>query len=322
MQKKKLSILMHGGAKRVSIAKMFLREAEKSGIELKLYSWELQPVVPIAEVAEIHVGRRCDDPKLLDELHSFCLEKNIDVMIPFIDPAIGVVAKYRDSFGGIFAPLGSIESVEGMFDKAVAANLFENAELPIPKTYTLANHSFPLIAKPRFGSASQGIKVIRSEEELAEIAPNISDYLLQEYVENRQEITVDCYVSQGGKVIAAVPRLRVAVIGGEVSRTITIDSPEVVQLSNLTLKKLNLRGAITLQFIHDLTTGRMLLMEINPRLGGGVVCSIHAGANMPQYILNEALGKNITPCKDTLIGLEITRYQQEVTFYKGNFLAD
>lgn len=318
MQNKKLSILMHGGAKRVSIAKMFLQEAREAGIELKLYSWELQPVVPIAEVAQIHIGRRCDDPGLLDELHSFCLEKGIDVMIPFIDPAIGVVAKYRDTFGGIFAPLGSIESVEGMFDKAVAAKLFEKAQLPIPQTYTLQYHSFPLIAKPRFGSASQGIKVIRSEEELSEIATDADDYLLQEYIENREEITVDCYVSQTGEVIAAVPRLRVAVIGGEVSRTITIDSPKVVKLSHLTLQKLNLKGAVTLQFIHDIDTGRVLLMEINPRLGGGVVCSVHAGANMPRYIINEALGESITPCKNPLIGLEITRYQQEVTFYKGN----
>ena len=107
----KLSILMHGGAKRVSIARMFLAEARKMGLELDLYSWELQSVVPIAEVAEIAVGRRCDDPLLLEDLHKFTLEKGINIMIPFIDPAIGVVAKYRDLYGGIFAPLGSLESV-------------------------------------------------------------------------------------------------------------------------------------------------------------------------------------------------------------------
>lgn len=290
------------------------------GLKLDLYSWELQPVVPIAEVAEIAVGRRCDDPLLLEDLHKFTLEKDINIMIPFIDPAIGVVAKYRDLYGGIFAPLGSLESVEGMFDKVVAAEIFEKAGLPIPATYSLENHLFPLIAKPRFGSASQGILVIDSEEQLAEIADKADDYLLQEYISRREEITVDCYVAVDGEIIATVPRLRIAVIGGEVSRTITIDSPEIVELSRQTLAALNLRGAVTLQFIRDLDSGRVLLMEINPRLGGGVVCSIHAGANMPRYILQETLGQKLKPCSNWLIDLEISRYQQEVTFHKGKLL--
>lgn len=320
MPKRKLSILMHGGAKRVSIARMFLEEARKSGLELDLYSWELQPVVPIAEVADIAVGRRCDDPLLLEDLHKFSLDKGIDIMIPFIDPAIGVVAKYRDLYGGIFAPLGSLDSVEGMFDKVVAAEIFEKAGLPIPATYSLDNHVFPVIAKPRFGSASQGILVINSEKELEQIAGKTDGYLLQEYIEKREEITVDCYVATDGEIIATIPRLRIAVVGGEVSRTITIDSPEIVELSRKTLSALNLRGAVTLQFIRDLATGRILLMEINPRLGGGVVCSIHAGANMPRYILQEALGEKPQPCTNWLIDLEISRYQQEVVFHKGNLI--
>lgn len=308
---------MHGGAKRVSIAKMFLAEAQKMDIDLHLFSWELQPVVPIAEVAEIVVGRRCDDPLLLNDLHSFTINKGIDIMIPFIDPAISVVAKYRDSYGGIFAPLGSFSGVEGMFDKARAAQIFQDAALPIPATYTIAKHKFPIIAKPRFGSASQGIIIINSEAELAQIAPVAHQYLLQEYIPQREEITVDCYVSQSGTIIATVPRRRIAVIGGEVSRTITIDSPEIISLSRQTLSSLDLRGAVTLQFIHDTDTGRILLMEINPRLGGGVVCSIHAGANIPHYILAEALNQPISPLPSYLTNLEITRYQQEITFHNG-----
>lgn len=315
-----LKILMHGGAKRVSIARMFLAEAEKAGIDIKLYSWELQPVVPIAEVAEVVVGRRCDDPLLPEQLHDFTLINGINVMIPFIDPAIEVVADYRDTYCGIFAPVGSVDSVKGMFDKVESARLFEVAGLPIPRTYTLDDYAYPIIAKPRFGSASEGIVIINSDEQLSSIAAVAGNYLLQEYIPHREEITVDCYVSQTGEIIAAVPRLRVAVVGGEVSRTVTIDAPEIVELSHRVLKSLNLRGAVTLQFIRDLDSERCMLMEINPRLGGGVVCSVHAGANMPRYIIDEALGRRLTPCSDWRPGVEITRYQQEVTFFKSEIL--
>ena len=107
MPKRKLSILMHGGAKRVSIARMFLEEARKSGLELDLYSWELQPVVPIAEVADIAVGRRCDDPLLLEDLHKFSLDKGIDIMIHLgrLDGGMRKVIEVQELIGKISRPL-------------------------------------------------------------------------------------------------------------------------------------------------------------------------------------------------------------------------
>jgi len=33
-----------------------------------------------------------------------------------------------------------------------------------------------------------------------------------------------------------------------------------------------------------------MIMEINPRLGGGAVAAVHAGADIPAMIISEALG--------------------------------
>ena len=55
-------------------------------------------------------------------------------------------------------------------------------------------------------------------------------------------------------------------------------------------------------------------MEINPRLGGGAVCSVHAGADIPGMILDEAMGVTChrAPYRP---GTEIARYLQEVVFF-------
>ena len=110
------------------------------------------------------------------------------------------------------------------------------------------------------------------------------------------------------------PRLRIEVLGGEVTRTRTVDYPELVELSNRVIRDLRLRGPVTLQFIRDETTGSLMLMEINPRLGGGVVCSIHAGADIPRLILEEYMGKTPEPIENVKPGVLICRYFDETVF--------
>ena len=58
-------------------------------------------------------------------------------------------------------------------------------------------------------------------------------------------------------------------------------------------------------------------MEVNPRLGGGVICSIYAGATIPDYILQEALGIPVRPCEDWVDRCLMARYQKETIFYNS-----
>ena len=130
-------------------------------------------------------------------------------MVPFVDGAVEVAARYRDLYGGVTVPAGDPASAALMFDKVEADRVFREKGLPVP-----FSDRFPLIAKPRFGSASKGIKIIADETEFRPFAGN-PDYLLQEYISPRREITVDCYVSLAGEIIAAVPRYRLETQGGE-----------------------------------------------------------------------------------------------------------
>lgn len=314
---RQINILMLGGAKRVSVATKIALMGYRLGITVVFFSWELEKTVPIASLAEVIVGCRWNDPQVLEKLHETVVDKKIDMIIPFVDGAIGVAVRYRDRYGDVWVPAGSVESVENMFDKVTAACIFEQNSLPIPKTYTATDYSLPLIAKPRRGSASSGIIIVEDDDSMKRLVPHADDYILQEYIADRDEITVDCYVTLSGKPIAIVPRRRIDIAAGEVTRTITIDSPEIVELSATVLKRLNLRGAVTLQFIIDKTNSRTMLMEVNPRLGGGVVCSMHAGANIPEFILTDFDGGELTPCTDWVPGMEIVRYQQEIAFYNG-----
>ncbi len=311
-----LNVLFLGGAKRVSFGRKLIEAARIRGIELKVFSYELDSEVPVASIGGIILGRRWNAPDLLEHLHHVVTSYRIDVMLPFVDGAVGVAGSYVAAYGDVWAPVVSAAKAETLFDKVESAKEFEKHGIPVPRTYAGGRPELPLIAKPRHGSASKGIKIIDNVADFKAIVKQADDYLLQEYIPVRTEYTVDCYISMSGKVLCVSPRVRLEVVGGEVSRTRTVDDSEIMSVSEKVIKSLRLRGAVTLQFLRDNESGRLMLMEINPRLGGGVVCSIHAGADIPGMIVEEATGlipKPATAIKpDTLI----CRYFEEVVFYK------
>lgn len=318
-----LRILMLGGAKRVSMARMFQQAARKLGSEAYIFSYELSATVPIATCSEVIIGRKFSDPDVLDHLHHTVERYGIYIIIPFVDPAVGVAAAYRDRHPGtVFVPVGDKDGAELMFDKCRSAAMFASAGLPIPATYTGGDVTMPLIAKPRNGSASKGIQPIDSLADIARLPMPADNYLIQERIDEREEISVDCYVSvHDGDVIAAVTRRRLEVTGGEASRTATFHDADAETLAADTLRTLGLRGAVTIQLLRDKRDGRLMIMEINPRLGGGAVCAVHAGADIPMMILQEACRQK--PQRAVWdADVEITRYMQEVTFKNGQLITD
>lgn len=305
---KKIRILFLGGAKRVSMAEKFISAGHRLGIEVEIFSYELSREVPIASVAGILTGLKWGDPGIYDDLHSKVSAYGIDLMIPFVDGAVEVAARYRDMYGDVTVPVGLAEASARMFDKIEADRFFRENGLSVP-----SRQGFPLIAKPRFGSASKGIRIIADDNELNAL-PNPSEYLLQKYISPRKEITVDCYVSLAGEIIAAVPRYRIEIQGGEASVTETFRDEEVERLARETLAATGLRGAVTIQMLRDLRDNRLMLMEINPRLGGGAVCACHAGADLPEFILRDTLNMPLSPCDNWKSQIRICRYLSEVAF--------
>ncbi len=311
-----VNILFLGGAKRVAMGRLFMAAAKKRGLECNIFSSEISRNVPISCIGTVVEGRRWNDPGIYGFLECLCRRHDIDIVIPFVDGGVAVAARLHERMPSVFVPASSAELCESMFDKVAAADIFEKLSIDAPRTYRGGRVETPLIAKPRHGSASQGLIKIDNIDDLPS-ADTIGDYLIQQRFDRREEISVDCYVSIAGKnpePMAIVPRTRLEVAGGEVVRSITIDDAEVVAFVERALSAIGLRGAVTVQLIRDDDTGRLYIMEINPRLGGGAVCSVHAGADIPGMILDEAMGVTChrAPYRP---GTEIARYLQEVVFF-------
>ncbi len=159
---------------------------------------------------------------------------------------------------------------------------------------------------------------INSLQKLYELQGVSHRYLIQERIDNREELTVDCYVCvRTGHIAGISPRVRLEVSGGEVVRTLTVDCPEAVALARRTLEATGLRGAVTVQLIRDLDYGRYMVMEINPRLGGGAVASVYSGFNLPAAIIADCLGEEVN-AGEARPGYMTVRYLEDLVFVPEN----
>jgi carbamoyl-phosphate synthase large subunit len=171
---------------------------------------------------------------------------------------------------------------------------------------------FPLFLKPWDGSASRGNALVNNRQELLFYARRIPNAICQELIRGAEH-TCDVYVDFDMKVRCVVPRRRIEVRAGEVSKGQVVKNPRLMAEAIRLVEKLGAGpGVITLQlFLTD--DGKVKFIEINPRFGGGAPLSIKAGANFPKWILQELTGRkpNIRPdaFKDGLIML---RYDSEV----------
>jgi len=313
-----VNILFLGGAKRVSLAEHFIRSGQALNLEVHVFSYELGPYAPIAQVGKVIVGKRWDDNDLYQHLLDTIKNNHIDVVLPFVDRAIEICAILKTKVSNVFIPCSPLALCRTMYDKLMAENWFKTRGLPIPPSYKAGDTpKFPAILKPRKGSASQGIRIVQTQQEW-ELVEDKEAYVVQHYIRNNREFTVDCYVTQNRRTICMVPRQRLAVSGGEVTTSVTLRDETILDLCRKILSTGSFQGPITIQFIRDMQTLQTYVMEINPRLGGGVINSIEAGADIPGFILQEAMGQEPSPCVRWQENVLMTRYQKEVIFHHAD----
>ncbi|HUV63069.1 MAG TPA: ATP-grasp domain-containing protein [Sedimentisphaerales bacterium] len=262
------------------------------------------------------------------ELLSIVKANKVRLLVPTVDLDLKALSQNKAKFAaaGCRVLVSDPQVIDICQDKRKTYKFLRKNNFDTPTTLSIEtalnrkskieNHKsqtrFPLFVKPWDGSASKGNAVVNNRGELLFYSRRIPNAICQEFVEG-VEHTCDVYVDFDMKVRCVVPRRRIEIRAGEVSKGQTVKDRRIMAQAASVVEKLGAGpGVITLQlFLTD--DNKIKFIEINPRFGGGAPLSIKAGANFPKWILQELTGKkpNIRPdnFKDGLIML---RYDSEV----------
>jgi carbamoyl-phosphate synthase large subunit len=239
-----------------------------------------------------------DDHSFVDMLFKIVKMYQVEVLMPSSGFDIYPYSENRKQLAeiGAEAIVSDRDKLEICRDKMLTFQTLGNRfVLPFTTTEPDKIESFPILAKPRFGKGSRGIVKIEDESDLRYILSKREDLVFQEYLPGT-EYTVDVLSDLIGKPLMAVPRIRM-----QKDPSLEIDCMKIAEY-------IGIRGPCCIQ-MKESGDGRLKLIEVNPRMGGGTIFTTLAGANFPALLLDIIEGKQIT--LPTISEITVIRYFDE-----------
>jgi len=298
-KRRNIVILFTCIGRRVSLLRAFRQACSRLGYN---------SVIIGADTTENSAALQCCDRKYIvksvfqrgyaQEVIDIIGREKVDILIPTIDLDLPIWAKNRNKLSktGCTSLVSSPKVVEICQDKRKTYQFLKKHGFDTPEIMTvrqalnLKKHNFPYFLKPWDGHASRKNMVVHNRQELKFHTSRIPNCLVQEFVDGLEH-TVDVLVDFDGKVRCLVPRRRIEVRDGEVSKSQTIKNSLMIEQTKALVEALGAGpGVITIQCFLN-SNNKVKFIEINPRFGGGVPLSIKAGANFPRWILQLWLGR-------------------------------
>jgi carbamoyl-phosphate synthase large subunit len=266
--------------------------------------------------------------KYVETILEIIKEKKIDCVFPVHDHELVVIASLRKDFPELcFWAVNEESVIETCNNKILANGLAAKLGILTPESFidykNIPPEKFPVIAKPVNGVSSRGMCIANDKEQL-EIFMNDKDekkYLIQSYISNDAEFTIDAYSTYDGKFYGAMTRQRIETKDGIATKGVTIQNDYLIDMTKRFLNEIKYCGIANLQFIQS--KGKYYFIEINPRFSGAGILSIHAGFNSPMFTIKESLNEKLQPLSSLNLKYDfyMTRYWQEnFSYAAGNII--
>ena len=319
--KNKLNILFTCIGRRVSLLDCFRRAAGQLKVNASFFGTDTTDLSPALQLCdESFLVKPTTHPGYIRQLLSIVKNNKVKLLVPTVDLDLKLLAQNKAKFSslGCQVLVSAPEVIDICQDKRKTYRFLVKNGFDTPLTMSVRSAlskgklNWPCFLKPWDGYAGRGNAVVNNRRELSFFAKRIPNAICQQFIEGT-EYTCDVYIDFSLKVRCVVPRKRIEVRTGEVSKAQIIKNTKImIQAADLVEKLGAGPGVITLQLF--LTSDRKIkFIEINPRFGGGAPLSIKAGANFPKWILQELSGKKqnvrFDGFQDNLIML---RYDSEV----------
>jgi biotin carboxylase len=254
------------------------------------------------------------DRRFIDAVARICEREKIDVIYPSWDPYVCVLSKNVELFArlGVTIPVPDFQTVLSALDKHRTVEIGQAVGFPCPRTYLYESpeqlrwiatrESFPLVVKPRFTSGGRGMSIVRTPEELIDVAPRTAaEYgnpLVQEYIPGGHRDSAQFVVDRTGRVVFAFHKRRLRTFR-RTARLATVSesaSPdERLRDSEALLAKLGCWGALGIETIRDPRDGLQKLMEVNARFPRQLWNRTELGINEPWLCVQIARNAHVPP---------------------------
>ncbi|HNT02583.1 MAG TPA: ATP-grasp domain-containing protein [Bacillota bacterium] len=304
-----MKLLITAVGKRVQLIKYLKRQFTVIGADCSM----LAP-------ASFHVDRfcpvsPCDNPGYIGEVLNICRKYGIDILLPLYEKEFYLLDSIREELlnEGTLLLLSDKRVLDICSDKWETYQFFIGSNISTPisfKNKAECNIEFPMFIKPRRGMGSFNSYELNDMEEFDFYYERIPEPIVQEKLSG-VEYTMDCLSDLGGKVISVVPRERLEVRAGEVTKTRTVKDMEIIEKTRYLLECLGSAGPTTVQCFRTVE-GDIKFTEVNVRVGGGVPLTMEAGIDYGKIFIDLIEGNKPEILLGNFKELTMLRYDEAV----------
>jgi carbamoyl-phosphate synthase large subunit len=297
-----------GGAAAVST----IKSLRLAGFRGRIVSTDANPLsAGFALSDSFRVVPKASDPAFYATVSQLIIDEHIDIVFPTSGFDIYTYGRHKADLEqrGIVVAMSDLDAMTTCADKW-QFYLKTDGVFPLPQTSReLTTWSvFPCFVKPALGKGSRDAYRCYDRTELSFYAARVRDLIVQEYLPG-EEYTVDVLSDLEGTPLLAVPRVRLETKEGISTKGTVLKDDELGSLCLEMARHLGLKGPTCMQLKRD-HTGALKFLEVNPRIGGGMMFTTLAGVNIPGLLLELISGAAITvPAWQEVT---VLRYYEEV----------
>lgn len=240
----------------------------------------------------------------INKLLDLCTKNKIDMVVPLIDTELEVLAanygKFRDN--GVMAVISPAKTIDTAFDKYNTYLCARQAGIETPITVTSIEEalelisagklSWPVMVKPRKGSASMFTYSCRNEGEMKLAFNHCPSPVIQQFAHG-EEYGFDIFCDGNFKPISVFCKKKIAMRAGETDKAVSVNDKKLIDLGVKIAQAFPAFGPVDVDV--KMFKNVPMLLEVNPRFGGGYPCSHLCGADFPAKLIAICKGHELTP---------------------------
>jgi predicted ATP-grasp superfamily ATP-dependent carboligase len=259
--------------------------------DIVIYSYDYKKFTKIIHTKYVDshfILNNIDTNSYLNEIAKLVNELNVDVFFPIHSDFIGEILKKKDRFGCSLNYLGDYDDYLKLHIKNELQLIARRLSLDIPIEFNGFKEAVvPFVIKPPDKSSSKGIVYIDTiEDKLKFQKHEYKNYIFQEYIYG-----VGCGYSvyaENGIIKVGYGHIRLAEYpirgGSSVYRESYVNNTMKLYAKTL-LEKVKWTGFAMFEFKLT-TTGRLVLIEVNPRIWGSINQGLQNGINYFESVIS------------------------------------
>ena len=259
-------------------------------------------------------------------LMEICRREKAWGLLPLTDVEIDVLTGFREEFcrEGITLCISGEECISLCRDKMKFYQFMKKNNLgnPISTKNLLETEpdwiKYPLVCKPRDGRSSQGLRFVKSPQELENLKrlEGAERYIVQPKIEGRV-VTVDVVRDpESGESAAVCRRELLRTLNGAGTSIQVFRDPKLEETCKETAKRLGVKGCVNMEFLEE-GEGSCRILECNPRFSGGVEFSCLAGCGCVEGHLRIFMGQGLDEMPKNIEPMFIARKYEEYITKRG-----